>query len=67
MNKYRNQTGRADFHVFPSGLFINVQHPFFGPSPDGIVDCSCCGKGICEVKVAYYKSRPTYQVEKINK
>ena len=27
-----------------------------GASPDGLVSCFCCGKGICEVRVSiYYK------------
>lgn len=29
----------------------SVEHPYFGASPDEIVYCSCCGPGICEVKV----------------
>ena len=40
------------FCIFPSGLFLDVQHSYFGASPDGMVDCSCCEPGIREVKVS---------------
>lgn len=33
------------------GLFLNTKHPFIGASPDGLVSCSCCSEGICEIKV----------------
>ena len=39
------------FSILPSGFFISAEHPYFGASPDGIVCCTCCGSGICEVKV----------------
>ena len=42
------------FKVSDSGLFISVEHPFIGASPDGLVKCSCCGQGICEIKVSAY-------------
>ena len=40
-----------DFRVSKCGLFISTEYPFLGASPDGHVQCSCCGLGICEVKV----------------
>lgn len=33
------------------GLFLHPDYPFIGASPDRLVSCSCCGEGICEVKV----------------
>ena len=39
-----------EFSVRLCSLFISVDHIYFGASPDGIVCCSCCGYGICEVK-----------------
>ena len=33
-----------------SELLVDPAHPFLGASADGIVHCSCCGKGILEVK-----------------
>jgi hypothetical protein len=51
LDQYENESCHDKLHVSPSGLFISVQHPYFGASPDGIVYCSCCEPGICEVKV----------------
>lgn len=53
LEHYRKKSCRLheNFHISPAGLFISVQHPYFGASPDGKVVCSCCGPGICEVKV----------------
>jgi hypothetical protein len=32
---------------------VNPEFPFLGASPDGLIDCKCCGKGVCEVKCPY--------------
>ena len=34
------------------GLFISSEYPFMAASPDGLISCSCCGDGICEIKVS---------------
>ena len=34
------------FVVSNSGLVINLQWSFIGASPNGIIECDCCGKGI---------------------
>ena len=47
----KKMSTHADFQISPSGFFISRQHSFLGASPDSIVCCSCCGPGICEVKV----------------
>ena len=36
-----------------SGLNINPQWPQLGASPDGFINCDCCGKGVCEIKCPY--------------
>jgi len=36
--------------VTTAGLFIDCESPFVGASPDGIIVCTCCGKGVLEVK-----------------
>ena len=41
------------FSVTESGLILNSDWPFLGPSPDGTVNCSCCGKGVIEIKCPY--------------
>lgn len=39
------------FQVTDCGFFINIEFPFIGASPDGLVTCTCCSDGICEIKV----------------
>ncbi len=40
-----------NFHFSDCGLFISTSYQFIGASPDGLVDCGCCERGACEVKV----------------
>ncbi|CAN7999705.1 unnamed protein product, partial [Ixodes pacificus] len=42
-----------DFSCRRSGLHISSKHPFLGATPDGLIDCSCCGPGVLEVKCPY--------------
>ena len=44
-----------DFTVVPTGLHVNPSFPHLGASPDGIVSCCCCGKGLLEIKCPYSK------------
>ena len=39
--------------ISDSGLNIDPRWPYLGASPDGIVDCKCCGIGVCEIKCPY--------------
>lgn len=41
------------FIVSNSGLSINPKWPHLGASPDGMISCHCCGKGVVEVKCPY--------------
>ena len=34
-------------------LYVWRDHPYIGASPDAIVTCDCCGKGIVEIKCPY--------------
>ena len=47
----------ADYHtdltVSDSGLVIHPDSPHLGASPNGIVNCSCCGAGVIEVKCPF--------------
>ena len=43
----------SDFTMSSSGLVLNPRWPHLGASPDGIVNCSCCGRGVLEVKCPY--------------
>ena len=48
-----NKLKHHDLSVAESGLVINPQWPFIGASPDGIINCTCCGKGVLEIKCPY--------------
>ena len=52
LEQYKKASGHDQRSVSPVGLFISVEHPYVGASPDAMVCCSCCGSGICEVKVS---------------
>ena len=39
-----------NLHATNSGLVINPKWPFMGISPDAILERSCCGRGILEIK-----------------
>jgi len=43
----------SDLIYTSSGLVLKPSYPYLGASPDGIVQCSCCGKGVLEVKCPY--------------
>ena len=32
-----------------SGLVVHESYPFMGASPDGIINCKCCGFGVLEI------------------
>ena len=51
-NSYKNIMiqHHPDFQLAKSGLIISTEFPFIGVSPDGLVLCSCCGKGCVEIK-----------------
>ena len=46
-SKHRN------LRVQDSGLVINPLWPFIGATPDGILSCTCCGRGMLEIKCPY--------------
>ena len=33
---------------------MHMERPYLGASPDGIIKCNCCGKGVLEVKCPFY-------------
>ena len=45
--------GHVNVRVRDCGLFIQKHMAFVGASPDSIVECDCCGKGVVEVKCPY--------------
>ncbi len=46
-----------DFSVSDSGLTINPKWPFLGASPDGVVNCYCCNRGVVEIKMSLLSSQ----------
>ena len=53
--KYVNTAkyNHVDFIANSSGFVISVDNPRFGATPDGVIQCSCCGKGVLEIKCPY--------------
>ena len=43
----------VDFEVNKTGLIVDPMYPFMGASPDGLVSCTCCGRGVLEVKCPF--------------
>ena len=35
------------------GLFVSPDHPYLAASPDGIINCACCGRWVLEVKCPF--------------
>lgn len=42
-----------DLQVRHCGLVLRPGEPHLGTSPDGIITCTCCGKGALEIKCPY--------------
>lgn len=49
--KTMKQKDHQQFKVEDSGLWLHTEHVHLGASPDGIVNCDCCGRGVLEIKV----------------
>ena len=60
---YANQMRlvHQDFNCRESGFYIYQPKPFLGASPDGIVSCSCCGRGILEIKWSFKNKEKAIQ------
>ena len=43
----------VDFEMNKTGLIIDSIYPFMGASPDGLVSCTCCGRGVLEAKCPF--------------
>ena len=41
------------FNITKSGLILHPTFPHLGASPDGKINCECCGSGVLEVKCPY--------------
>ena len=43
----------SDFCCQESGLRIHEEYQFLAATPDGIIECECCGQGVLEIKCPY--------------
>ena len=43
-------TSHEGFTLSSCGFFVSIKHPFLGASPDALIQCDCCGKGVVEIK-----------------
>ena len=43
----------SDLEVRMAGFMIDSKRPYYGVSPDGLCQCSCCGKGCIEIKCPF--------------
>lgn len=51
-------TQHEEFQLSSAGLFVDIDMPYIGASPDGIIECKCHGKGALEVKCPFcYKDK----------
>ena len=59
---YNNQqkTLHFGFSLSCSGFVIDPSYPHRGASPDGIVMCDCCGRGVLEVKCPFSCTDKTF-------
>ena len=48
--KTKMVTNHKGLNITRSGFYASLEHPFLGATPDGLVECACCGKGVVEVK-----------------
>lgn len=51
--KAEEATKHENFQCQRSGLHLSAAYPFVGASPDAIVSCSCCGRGVVEFKCPF--------------
>lgn len=50
---HENQTNHRQFDISCCGLIVNPTYPHMGATPDGIVTCECCGRGVLEIKCPF--------------
>ena len=43
----------VSFNYRSAGFHVNIQYPHLGATPDGVIECECCGAGIIEIKCPY--------------
>ncbi|XP_054760455.2 uncharacterized protein LOC129266641 [Lytechinus pictus] len=66
--KYAKQqrSHHAGLIVQEGGLFVDQDKVFLAASPDGLVSCECCGKGLVEIKCPFSIAHTAPSVENIS-
>ena len=61
--KYELQMKKThtNLSVKETGLWVSRTHPYIAASPDGLVDCKCCGSGLLEVKCPFKDNNLTFR------
>ncbi|KAJ8018736.1 hypothetical protein HOLleu_43108 [Holothuria leucospilota] len=54
----QKERGHQKLVVTECGLLVTADKVFLGASPDGLVQCVCCGKGILEIKCSRTTEEP---------
>lgn len=49
----KSQTKHEALKLNDCGLIINSNYPNLAATPDGIIECACCGRGCIEIKCPY--------------
>ena len=44
------KNGHTNVKISLAGLFVDKNKIYIGASPDALVECDCCGKGLVEIK-----------------
>jgi hypothetical protein len=53
--------GHTDLNISETGIHLNDKHLYLGATPDLLVECTCCGLGLVEIKcpLKCYLQQPT--------
>ena len=64
----KTMDSHGNFSSEMAGFMIYSSIPFIGASPDGFVNCQCCGQGLVEIKCPYkYADQPATIAAKLDK
>ena len=60
---YQFKPTHLNFNCKDIGLVLFKQYRYLGTSPDLIVECACCGKGLVEIKCpnSIAGEKPSYE------
>lgn len=50
---HKKMAHHQNIQLTNAGFFVYSDKPYLGASPDSIVECTCCGKGVLEIKCPF--------------